>query len=189
MATMTYEEYLPLRGNIIDPHKLVLGHTYYIEENKPQERRTVYKGIYSHDIVDLAIFNDIDNEPYSKPKFIVNPLGQHIRFRAFRKDPNWYLFYNDPYDPIAVNKNVRRLVYTLTGKQKNMIGPIQRGQTREMGLPIDFATIIALGLEDPKKISKTAKKINSLNTSQSNSKGGKKRTKKQRTKKQRTKKH
>jgi hypothetical protein len=183
MATMTYEEYLPLRGNIIDPDKLIPGYTYYIEENKPQERRTVYKGIYSHDMTDLAIFNNIDNEPYSWPIFFVNPLGRDIRKRTFRKDPNRFLFYNDPNDPITVNKNVRRLVYTLTGKRKNMIGPIPRGHTREMGLPIDVATIMAIDLEDTLGISKTAKKINSRNTSQSASKGGKKRTKKQRTKK------
>lgn len=184
---MTYEEYLPLRGNIIDPHKLVPGNMYYIENNyEPPEKRTVYKGIYSHDMTNLAIFNNINNEPYSKPKFIVNPLGKNIKLRSFHKDPKWYLFYNDP---ITVNKNVRRLFYTLTGKQKNMIGPIPRGQTREMGIPMDVATIISLNFEDPQGISKTAKKINSRNTSQSASKGGKKRTKKQRTKKQRTKKH
>lgn len=188
METMTYEEYLPLRGNIIDPHKLIPGHMYYIEENKPQARRNVYKGIYSHDMTDLAIFNDIDNKPYSRTIFVVNPLGKNIRLKSFHKDPKWYLFYNDP---ITVNKNVSRLVYTLTGKQKNMIGPMPRGQTREMGIPMDVATIMALNLEDPHGISKTAKKIKSRKhrTSESASKGGKKRTKKQRTKKQRTKKH
>ena len=187
METITYAEYLPLRGNIIDPHKLVPGHTYYIEQNdRPEHIRIVYKGIYSHDIVNSAIFNDIDNKPYSWPIFFVNPLGETIQQRVFRKDTKKYIFYNDP---ITVNKNVRRLVYTLTRKRKKMIGPLPRGQTREMGIPIDVATIMALNLEDPHGISKTAKKINSRNTSQSASKGGKKRSRKQRTKKQRTKKH
>jgi hypothetical protein len=184
METMTYEEYLPLRGEKIEPDKLIPEHTYYIEKNnEPENRRTVYRGIYLNTDPNMnsAIFNDKKGK--STIQFVVNPLKLKGEPFGFSIDPKWgNTFYTNSGE---VNKNVSRLVYTLTGKRKNMIGPIPRGQTREMGIPIDVATIIALNLEDPHEISKTAKKIKSRKhrTSQSASKGGKKRTKKQRTKK------
>lgn len=191
MATMTYAEYLPLRGNRVEPDQLVPGHTYYIEKNnEPVNRRTVYKGIYSNinPTLNSAIFND--KEGKSTVKFFVNPFDSVGKPFGFSIDPKWNNTFYD--DSVEVNKNVEHLVYTLTGKRKNTIGPIQRGQSRAMGIPKDVATIMALNLEDPNGISKMAKKMNSRKHGSQYgskySKGGKQRTKKQRTMKQRIKK-
>ena len=154
---MTYKEYLRLRRNGVKPHELVPGHTYYIEKNDdPPSQKTIYKGIFSNidPIRNKAIFTD--KEGKSTVQILFDPFNTKTQPYEFSINPIRYLFFNDI---ISINKNVDHLVYTLTGKQKNMIGPIPRGHTREMGLPKDAATIIALNLEDPKRISTTARRI------------------------------
>ena len=211
---MTYKEYLRLRRNGVKPHKLAYGNTYYIEKNDdPPSQKTIYKGIFSNidPIRNKAIFTD--KEGKSTVQILFDPFNTKTQPYEFSINPMRYLFFNDI---TSINKNVDNLVYTLTRKQKNMIGPIPKGHTREMGLQEDAATIIAVNLEDPNRFSMKAKRINMPNneanlidTNETNfkksnivsnsnfsskQKGGKKRshkqrTRKQRTRKQRTKKH
>jgi len=188
MTTITYEEYLPLRGDKTEPDQLVPGQLYYIERSgEPPRRRTVYKGIYSHtDPTNIALF--LNAEGKSTVEFVVNPFESVGEPRGFSIDPQWKInFYNNAGE---VNKNVEHLVYTLTGKRRNTIGPVPRGQTREMGIPKDVATIMALNLQDPRGISNIAKKMNSIkhktNHKTKHKKGGKRSTYKRSTYKRST---
>ena len=44
---MSYEEYLPLRGDEVKPEELVPGRQYYMEDEREVPNKTVYTGIFN----------------------------------------------------------------------------------------------------------------------------------------------
>jgi hypothetical protein len=120
MATMTYEEYLTLRGYKVEPDKLVPGEWYYIEKgNEPQDKRHVFKGIFRTKISGNNVQFDNEKEQ-STLSIIVNPSNRTDLPNGFSTDPEWnntfYNMYEEVIEDFNSNENVILITTNETGK-------------------------------------------------------------------------
>jgi len=184
MPTMTYEEYLPFRGNQVDLRDLVPDKKYYIEVDKsfigmPTQ---VYEG-------DFAYKDDINSQspPYSNNtyfnnlSYVVNPenYSDMIKPRFFSAVDPRIFYYEQKYNEKELNQDVENMVLALSDA-RNI-------HNKHIGLPDDAATILAINTLDPDGLSTKAKTMK-----HKYSKGGKRKQskrRKQRSRKQRHNKH
>lgn len=178
MPNMTYEDYLELRGEKVDKEQLQIRTRYFIEQDRSflGLPTIVYEGIFSHIERKNLFFYNLE--------YIVNPnnCSNSVLPSFFSVVDSRTTFYKQKYDSEEITKNVEKLVYTLTGKRSTN----RHSTNKHMGIPEDAATIMALNLEDPYRISKTASNLSTKHKSK-HSKGGKSKQSKRRT--QRSRKH
>ena len=161
---MSYEEYLPFRGDEVKPEELVPGRQYYMEDKREVPNKTVYTGIYYYTSRNTAFFTDENN--ISTMKYVVNPFSWSVAGNGISIDPYWGVKFYNTYNVQEANENVDTMVDVLTRKH----------------IPVDVASHMALNILDPRSLTDTAKEIATNKTtsnltlkhSKTNKKGGRK---------------
>ena len=69
---MKYEEYLPLRGNRVNPNQLVVGTEYFTEDDREPPYTSVKKGVFSKIQNNMAMFRE---RGIGEFQFVVNPFN------------------------------------------------------------------------------------------------------------------
>lgn len=164
MSSISYEEYLPLRGDEVKPEELVPGRKYYMEDERELPNRTVYTGVYYYTAGNTAFFTD-END-ISTMKFVVNPFDHTIAGNGISIDPYWGVKFYNTYNVREANENVDTMVDVLTRKN----------------IPVDVASHMALNILDTHGLTDTAKEVATNKTtsnltlkhSKTNKKGGRK---------------
>ena len=169
MSTLTYDEYLPLRGNKVKPADLMYDKKYYIEEDRSflNKLPIVYEGEFG--------FNNQGKIYFNYLSYVVNPNNHSDAILPifFYAVDIRLTIYEQKYNLKEINQDVDNMVSALTGKRRTIIGPLPRGQSRKMRhLPEDAATIMALNILDPDGVSQRAKNVKSKHN-RKHSKGGK----------------